>query len=66
MGGKGVPIFYLDANREIKTVQAPHMSEDLECRNQRLYVGFEAGAKKFGARLLPFTVKNVMEIKVDQ
>ena len=65
MNGKGLPIKYLDVSREIKTLKAPRMSEDLDYRNQKLYVGFEAGAKKFGARLLPFTMKNVMLLKMD-
>ena len=40
----------------------PHMSEDIEFRGTRLMVGFEAGARKYGSGLLPFSVGSVTEI----
>ena len=63
--GKALPLYVLDSRRATKTVSLPRMSEDLEYRNKRLYIGFEGGAKKFGARLLPFSMKNVMLYKVE-
>ena len=60
-----VPVVYLDASRETRTVKAPHMSEDLEYRNGKLHIGFEAGAKKYGGGLLPFSVTNVMKMDVE-
>ena len=54
----------LDSRRATRTVTLPRMSEDLEWRNGKLYIGFEGGAKKFGARLLPFSMKNVMTYRV--
>jgi hypothetical protein len=35
------------------------MSEDIEYRDGEIYIGFEAGAKKYGAGLLPFSVRSV-------
>ena len=63
--GKSVPLFVLDSDREIRTEKAPHMSEDLEYRNGKVYIGFEAGAQKFGGGLLPCTVKNVMMLQIE-
>ena len=63
--GKALPLYVLDSRRVLETVAMPHMSEDLEYRNGHLYIGFEGGAKKFGARLLPFSMKNVRLYKVE-
>ena len=62
--GRALPLYVLDSRRATRTVTLPRMSEDLEWRNGKLYIGFEGGAKKFGARLLLFSMKNVMTYRV--
>ena len=42
------------------------MINDESARKGRLYIGFEGGAKKFGARLLPFSMRNVMLYKYEK
>ena len=42
------------------------MINEESARNGRLYIGFEGGAKKFGARLLPFSMRNVMLYKYEK
>ena len=64
--GKAIPLYVLDCRRATRTVRMPRMSEDLEFRNGRLYIGFEGGAKKFGARMLPFSMRNVMLYKYER
>ena len=41
-------------------IKMPRMSEDLELRDGRLLMSFEAGAKKFFPSLLPWTIKNIV------
>lgn len=60
--GEELPLYILDSGRATMLVSAPHMSEDLEFRGDRLYVAFEAGAKKFGAGLLPASVTDIMKL----
>ena len=58
--GHETALYILDSRREIETVRAPHMSEDIEFRDGGLLVAFEAGAKKYGAGVLPFSLRAVM------
>ena len=51
--GKDLPYYVLGKARLVRAVSAPHMSEDLEIRNDSLLIGFEAGARKAGFGLLP-------------
>ncbi|MBO7376563.1 MAG: hypothetical protein J6V01_05600 [Clostridia bacterium] len=58
----GIPLLILDGKRHVEDIKMPHMSEDIEFRGTRLMVGFEAGARKYGSGLLPFSVGSVTEI----
>ena len=58
--GAEIPLYYLDGKREKEIVRLPHMSEDIEFRDGKLLIAFEAGAKKYGGGLLPFSVRSVM------
>jgi len=61
--GRSLPLVVLDSARAIRTVRAPHMSEDLEFDgNGDLLVAFEAGTRKFGGGLLPFSIRSVMRL----
>lgn len=40
-------LWYLDNNSLLKTINAPAMSEELVIKNDRVYVLFESGAKKY-------------------
>ena len=62
---KRLPLYVLGENRAAALLSAPHMTEDLEVANGRLYIGFEAGAKKFGAGLLPGSVKKVVSLALE-
>lgn len=55
----------LDKTRLDGEITMPRISEDLELRGEKLLVGFESGAKKFGRGLLPFTVKKTVAIDVE-
>ncbi len=57
--GLTVPMVILDETRLRRDLKMPHMSEDLDWRDGRLMMGFEAGALKFGAGLLPLSVRRV-------
>lgn len=59
-GGKSIPLYYLDSGTLADTVKLPHMSEDLDYHDGRVIVAFEAGARKYGGGLLPFSIKNIM------
>ncbi|MCR4906500.1 MAG: hypothetical protein K6A33_10510 [Clostridiales bacterium] len=59
--GHAIPLYILDGRRLVKTVRIPHMSEDIEYRDGGLLVAFEAGAKKYGGGILPFSVRSVMK-----
>ena len=59
---EGLPLYILDSKRHISDLRMPHMSEDLEFRGGKLLVGFEAGAKKFGMGLIPFTLDSVYRL----
>ena len=65
INGVKIPLFYLDSGREAGKMTLPRMSEDLECVDGRILVAFEAGAKKFPSRLLPFTEKRAMLVEVN-
>ncbi len=63
--GTFIPMYVLDKKSMIKDHILPHMSEDLEIMSDgRMLVNFEAGAKKFGRGLLPFTMSSVMAMDV--
>ncbi|MBR0081612.1 MAG: hypothetical protein IJP98_02600 [Clostridia bacterium] len=64
-GDAEIPLTVLDETRRIDTLTMPHMSEDLEADGDRLLMGFEAGALKFGAGLLPFSVRSVMALTLE-
>lgn len=59
-----LPLYILDSRRLSSDMRLPHMSEDLEYRNGRLFIGFEAGALKFGAGLLPATVRQIASLEI--
>ena len=59
--GAEIPLYILDSRRAQETVRVPHMSEDIEYRDGGLLVAFEAGAKKYGGGILPFSVCSVMK-----
>ena len=61
-----IPLYMLDAQRQINVTTMPHMSEDLEYREGVLLMAFEAGAKKYGAGLLPFSVRSIVALHPDQ
>ena len=60
-----LPTYILDSKRLAGSVKTPHMSEDIEYRNGEIFIGFEAGAKKYGAGLLPFSERNVRKYSPD-
>ena len=63
--GSSIPMYVLDKRSLVSDTRLPHMSEDLEIMSDgRMLINFEAGAKKFGRGLLPFTVKSVMAMDV--
>ena len=59
--GADLPLYILDSARALETVRIPHMSEDIEYRSGGLLVAFEAGAKKYGGGILPFSIRSVMK-----
>lgn len=63
--GNDIPLYYLDSTTLVDTVVLPHMSEDLDYHDGMVCVGFEAGAIKYGAGLLPFSLKSVRGYKID-
>lgn len=62
--GFTLPLFALDSLRQTKNVKLPRMSEDLECVDGKLLVSFEAGARKFAGRVLPFAEKQMVLLAV--
>ena len=58
--GRDIPLMVLDSTRLIASFSAPHMSEDLEYRDDRLLVAFEAGSKPYGLGLIPSSLHSVM------
>ncbi len=58
-----IPLYLLDSKREKSVVRAPHMSEDIEYREGALLIAFEAGAMKYGAGILPFSIRSVMRYR---
>lgn len=63
--GEKVPLYFLDSNTLENVVTMPHMSEDLDYEDGMVLVGFEAGAKKYGAGLLPFSLRSFRGYKLD-
>ena len=64
--GEGtLPLVLLDGARLRLDLEMPRMSEDMDVRDGRLLIGFEAGAKKFGAGLLPLSVRRIAVIEAD-
>ena len=63
-GEAEVPVYYLDSAREIDDMRMPHMSEDIEYEGGRILMTFEAGAKKFGLGLIPFSVTDAVLLGV--
>ena len=61
--GEDLPLYVLDSARARETVRIPHMSEDIEYRDGGLLIAFEAGAKKYGGGILPFSIRSVMKWK---
>ncbi|MGN1163240.1 MAG: hypothetical protein ACI4S4_00395, partial [Candidatus Ornithospirochaeta sp.] len=51
--GRKISLVVLDSRRLVEEIDAPHMSEDLEYRNGKLILVFEAGAKKYGMGFVP-------------
>ncbi|MBR0112596.1 MAG: hypothetical protein IJM02_02515 [Clostridia bacterium] len=64
LDGVKVPLFYLDSGRFEKEMTIPRMSEDLECVNGKILVGFEAGAKKFAYGIVPFSEKKSVLVEL--
>ena len=62
---RSIPLTVLDSARQIENLRMPHMSEDLDVRDGVLLMGFEAGALKFGAGLLPFSIHSVTALKIE-
>ncbi len=62
--GNEIPLYYLDSTTLVDTVTLPHMSEDLDYHDSMVCVGFEAGALKYGAGLLPFSLKSFRGYKL--
>lgn len=58
--GRDIPLMVLDSTKLIASFSAPHMSEDLEYRDDRLLVAFEAGSKPYGLGLIPSSLHSVM------
>ena len=58
--GRDIPLMVLDSTRLVASFSAPHMSEDLEYRDDRLLVAFEAGSKPYGLGLIPSSLHSVM------
>ena len=55
----------LDSKRFVKTVKAPHMSEDVDFRGGKLLVCFEGGAKKYGGGIIPFSLFDVFALDLE-
>lgn len=64
-GGREIPLYYLDSKTAADTVTLPHMSEDLDYHDGMVCIAFEAGAKKYGGGLLPFSIKHFMGYALD-
>lgn len=64
-GGRSIPLYYLDSSAAVDTVTLPHMSEDLDYHNGRVCIAFEAGARKYGGGLLPFSLRYFMGYALD-
>lgn len=62
--GAALPLYALDSLRQSGTVKLPRMSEDLECVDGKILVSFEAGARKFAGRLLPFAETQMVLLAV--
>ena len=63
--GTSIPMHILDSASLVRDLKVPHMSEDIEImKDGRMLMAFEAGAKKFGAGILPFSVTNIMAVDV--
>lgn len=60
-----VPLIILDETRLRQDLKMPRMSEDLDYRDGALMLGFESGALKFGAGLLPLSVRRIAVIEAD-
>lgn len=63
LDGKEIPLVILDSNRLLKEISAPHMSEDLECRDGALIIAFESSAKKYGMGFVPSSINSIMKMK---
>ena len=59
---KTIPLYVLDSNRQTGKLTMPHMSEDMDYRDGRLLIAFEAGAVKYGGGLLPFSVRSFVAV----
>lgn len=62
---KTIPLYVLDSNRQTGKLTMPHMSEDMDYRDGRLLIAFEAGAFKYGGGLLPFSVRSFVTVDPD-
>lgn len=47
LNGTEIPLFWLDGGSLIKTVKAPPMSEEILCRNGRIYIMTESASNKY-------------------
>ena len=56
----------LDSTNLLREIKMPRMSEDLEYREGRLFVGFESCAKKFGLGLLPLSINKTACLDTDR
>ncbi|MBR7077323.1 MAG: hypothetical protein IKI41_01100 [Clostridia bacterium] len=63
--GSKIPMKILDSKRFVKTVKAPHMSEDVDFRGGKLLVCFEGGAKKYGGGIIPFSLFDVFALDLE-
>ena len=62
--GSSVSLLYLDSRRSAAQIKMPHMSEDLEYKQQdgTILMSFEAAAKKFGNGWLPLSINRIVVI----
>ncbi|MBP5767141.1 MAG: hypothetical protein J6X47_09190 [Clostridia bacterium] len=64
--GEEITMMILDSARYVKTVSAPHMSEDAEVRGGKLLICFEGGAKKYGGGLIPFSLFDLYSLDLSK
>lgn len=66
VNGKDVPLVMLDSNRAAGVLTMPNRSEDLDCRDGLLFVGFEGAARKFAFGIYPFSLRSIRAIDINK